>query len=67
MIHTEYISDDSTNGARPTVWRSVAASAPGDHLQKANDLAREAVNCNAVFGGNAVLTDPALNQLRRPI
>jgi hypothetical protein len=24
-----------------------------EHLQKTNDLAREAVSCNAVFGGHA--------------
>jgi len=38
---------------RPTCWHSVAASAPGDGSQNANDLAREAVNCNAVLGGES--------------
>ncbi len=32
-----------------TGWHSVAASAPGEAF-KSNDLAREAVNCNAVLG-----------------
>jgi hypothetical protein len=35
---------------RRTGWHSVAASALGDAPQKANDLAREAVNCNAGLG-----------------
>jgi hypothetical protein len=35
----------------PTDWHSVAASALGAASQKATDLAREAVNCNAMFGG----------------
>ena len=36
---------------RPTAWRSVAASALLRLLLKKGDLAREAVNCNAVLGG----------------
>jgi hypothetical protein len=35
---------------RPTGWRSVAASALHRLLSKSSDLAREAVNCNAVLG-----------------
>jgi hypothetical protein len=36
---------------RPTAWHSAAASAPQRAFQKANDLAREAVRCNAVLAG----------------
>jgi hypothetical protein len=41
----------SFDGTRPTDWHSVAASAPGEASQNANDLARAAVNCNAGLGG----------------
>jgi hypothetical protein len=34
-----------------TGWHSVAASAPREASQNTNDLAREAVNCNAGLGG----------------
>jgi hypothetical protein len=39
----------------PTVWHSAAASAPQKHCQKTNDLAREAVSCNAGLGGNLAM------------
>jgi hypothetical protein len=35
---------------RPTGWHSAAASAPAETF-KSNDLAREAVCCNAVLDG----------------
>jgi len=40
---------------RPTVWHSVAASAPAEAPQNANDLAREAVCCNAGLGDRFVV------------
>jgi len=39
----------------PNACRSAAASALGDASQKINDLAREAVGCNGVFGAPASL------------
>jgi hypothetical protein len=43
-----------SDGCGLTVWHSPAASAR-DCCQNANDLAREAVSCNAGLGGNAGL------------
>jgi hypothetical protein len=43
--------------------RKRAASAPQRASQNANDLAREAVSCNAGLGGNSVLDAPIQNHL----
>src|SRR5262245_43402446 len=38
----------------PTAWAFRCRERAAGHLQKAYDHAREAVNCNAVLGGNAI-------------
>ena len=51
MLERRYGATCVDRARGPTVWHSAAASA-ADHVQKSNDLAREAVCCNAGLGAS---------------